>query len=315
MRLLRRLPSPNVPATACVATIGNFDGLHRGHQHVITQLKEKAAELDLPATVISFEPLPAEYFRKPAPSRIYPLRDKLRLLKQLGIQQFACLNFDDALAQMEAEYFVRNILIEGLQVRYLVVGDDFRFGRARRGDYAMLQQMGQQHGMRVVAMNTFMHDAERISSTRVRYALEQGYLKQANALLGFPYRLSGRVRHGDKRGRTIGFPTLNLKIPANIAPRKGVYAVRVTGLILASAGSETEKVIHGVANLGARPTVEGMDTRLEIHLFDFDQQVYGQYICAELVAFIRDEQKFAGLDELMKQIKRDAEQARNLLRD
>lgn len=310
MRLLRRLPSSNLTATGCVATIGNFDGLHRGHQHVITQLQEKATELDLPATVISFEPLPAEYFRKPAPSRIYPLRDKLRLLQQLGIQQFACLNFDDILAQMEAEAFIREILIEGLQVRYLVVGDDFRFGRARRGDYAMLRQLGEQHDMSVVAMNTFMHDAERISSTRIRHALEHGHLKQANALLGFPYRLSGRVRHGDKRGRTIGFPTLNLRIPANIAPRKGVYAVRITGL----SGVEAKEVA-GVANLGTRPTVDGVDTRLEIHLFDFDQQVYGQYICVELVAFVRDEQKFSGLDELMTHIKRDAEQARYLLRE
>ncbi len=302
MKLIRRI-SPALPSNpGCVATIGNFDGLHKGHQAVIQHVEFKAEAMDLPATVISFEPLPIEFFRSPPPPRIYALRDKLRLLQEMNVDRFACLRFNHALASMEAEDFVHNILLDGLKVRYLVVGDDFRFGKGRRGDYHMLQRMGEEQGMQVVDTPTFLHDDERVSSTRIRLALSTAELELAAELLGKPYRISGRVRHGDKRGRTIGFPTLNMRVPHYVALRRGVYAVQVAGL--------GEALIPGVANLGTRPTVHGLENRLEIHLFDFNQQVYGQHICVEPVTFLRDEMKFASFDDLKTQIARDAEQAR-----
>lgn len=301
MKLLRRiLPAP-AHDPGCVATIGNFDGLHLGHQAVIQHVDRQARALGLPATVISFEPLPIEFFRSPPPPRIYALRDKLRLLAAMNVERFACLRFNRQLATMEAEAFVQDILLDGLQVRYLVVGDDFRFGKGRKGDYHLLQAMGEAAGMQVVDTPTFLHDGQRVSSTRIRLALSTAELAQAAELLGKPYRISGRVRHGDKRGRTIGFPTLNMRVPQHIALRRGVYAVKVYGL--------GEATLNGVANLGTRPSVHGVENRLEVHLFDFAQQVYGKHICVEPVAFIRDEIKFASLDELKAQIARDAAQA------
>lgn len=301
MKLIRRI-SPTTQDPGCVATIGNFDGLHKGHRAVIQHVEFKAQALELPATVISFEPLPIEFFRAPPPPRIYALRDKLRLLQAMNVERFACLRFNHALANMEAEEFVQTTLLDGLKVRYLVVGDDFRFGKGRRGDYHLLQAMGAEQGMQVVDTPTFLHEDERISSTRIRLALSTAELELAAELLGKPYRISGRVRHGDKRGRTLGFPTLNMRVPQHIALRRGVYAVNVFGL--------GEEVINGVANLGARPTVHGVENRLEVHLFDFAQQVYGKHICVEPVNFIRDEMKFSSLDELKAQIAQDAAQAR-----
>lgn len=305
MELIRRIQPAPPDDPGCVATIGNFDGLHRGHQAVIQHVEFKAEAMQLPATVISFEPLPIEFFRSPPPPRIYALRDKLRLLQAMTIDRFVCLRFNQQLAGMEAEDFVQDILLDGLKVRYLVVGDDFRFGKGRRGDYHLLQKMGAEQGMQVVDTPTFLHDDERISSTRIRLALSTADLELAAELLGQAYRISGRVRHGDKRGRLLGFPTLNMRVPQYIALRKGVYAVKVSGL--------EEEAVTGVANLGARPTVQGVENRLEAHLFDFNRQVYGQHICVEPVAFIRDEMKFASLDELKAQIARDSAQARTML--
>ena len=305
MKLLRHL-SPALPDDlGCVATIGNFDGLHRGHQAVIRHVEAKAQALQLPATVISFEPLPLEFFRNPPHPRIYALRDKLRLLQSMTIDRFACLRFNQQLANMEAEDFVHSVLLEGLRVRYLVVGDDFRFGKGRRGDYHLLQTLGAEHGMQVVDTPTFLHTDERISSTRIRLALSTAELDLAAELLGHPYQISGRVRHGDKRGRTIGFPTLNMRVPQHIALRRGVYAVKVHGL--------QAQPVYGVANLGVRPTVHGVENRLETHLFDFQHNVYGQHLCVEPQAFIRDEMKFSAFSELQTQIARDAAQARAIL--
>lgn len=297
MKLIRRITHASPSNPGCVATIGNFDGLHKGHRAVIQHVEWKAQALGLPATVISFEPLPIEFFRSPPPPRIYALRDKLRLLQAMNVDHFACLRFNRQLANMEAEDFVQHILLDGLKVRYLVVGDDFRFGKGRRGDYHLLQQMGAEQGMQVVDTPTFLHEDERVSSTRIRLALSTAELELAAELLGQPYRISGRVRHGDKRGRLLGFPTLNMRVPQHVALRKGVYAVNVYGL--------EANPVTGVANLGARPTVHGVENRLEAHLFDFQRQVYGQHICVEPLAFIRDEMKFASLDALKAQIAED----------
>ena len=302
MKLLRSWKQQTPP---CIATIGNFDGLHLGHQGIIQQVKEHAAHLGWLSTVISFEPLPAEYLRQPPPTRILPLRDKLIYLQTLDIDQFACLTFNSELATMEPEDFIQDILLAGLQVRALVVGDDFRFGRKRRGDYQMLQTLGAKQGMEVVQSSTIVHTEERVSSTWVREALAKADLSTVNTLLGRAYTLSGRVRHGDKLGRTIGFPTLNLRIPENIALRKGVYAVH--------AFQGRQAPIKGIANLGARPTVNGLQSRLEVHLFDFSQQVYQQHWTIEPITFIRDEQRFASFEHLKQQISRDVEQAHSLL--
>jgi len=308
MKLIRGLNSSKTKADeACVATIGNFDGLHLGHQKIITKLKDKALELNLPSTVISFEPLPAEYFMPNPPARIYPMRDKIRLLNSLGVDQYVCLSFNESFANMEPETFVDEILLDKLGVQYLAVGDDFRFGHKRKGDFKLLKTMGAQRGMEVSDTDTCELDGERVSSTRIRKLLETGKIQEANRLLGFTYQLSGRVRHGDKRGRTIGFPTLNMRLLNHIAPAKGVYAVKVHGLEKSS--------LDGVANLGTRPTVQGTENRLETHLFDFNKNVYGKTVCVELVEFIREEKKFDSFDDLKEQILIDAEQAKKYLQE
>lgn len=302
MKLFRDSLSLGQKKQACVATIGNFDGLHLGHQKIISHLKTKAQQLHLSLAVISFEPLPAEYFISQPPARIYPFRDKVRLLNNLGVDNYLCLKFDASLANMSPQMFVEDILLNQLNVKHLAVGDDFRFGHKREGDFALLRQMGEQADMQVVDTPTFEQTGERVSSTRIRDALKKGNIAVANNLLGHTYQLSGRVRHGDKRGRTIGFPTLNMKIPENIAPIRGVYAVRVNGL--------DDSILYGVANLGTRPTVNGTENRLETHLFDYDGNAYGRYICVELLTFIREEQHFDDFAALKQQINKDVQSAR-----
>jgi len=305
MKIIRGITNLNQHNTACVASIGNFDGLHLGHQKIITKLKEKASQLNLPVTIISFEPLPAEYFMTKPPARIYPMRDKVRLLNQLGVDNYLCLKFDHTFANQSPETFIKEILLEKLQVKYLAVGDDFRFGKERTGDFDLLKKIGRSNGMAVTDTPTCKVDGERVSSTRIRHHLENGEITAANNLLGYPYQLSGRVRHGDKRGRTIGFPTLNMRVLNHIAPQRGVYAVKVHGL--------EHSIYNGVANLGMRPTVKGTENRLETHLFDFDQNVYGKHICVELVEFLREEKKFEKFEALKIQIIKDAEMAKLIL--
>ena len=306
---IRLSSTSHTSAPTCAATIGNFDGLHLGHRKIIEQVKAYAKKIDCQTTVISFEPLPTEYFsqkfNKPLPGRIYPLRDKARILNSLGVDELVCLRFTDALSEMSAEDFITNILLQRLNVKHLIVGDDFRFGKQRRGDFQLLQEMGRQSGMQVTNTATIQQDGGRISSTRIREHLAQGELAAASKLLGEPYKLSGRVRHGDKRGRSIGFPTLNQSLPDDIVAAKGAYAVRVHGL--------TPQPLPGVANLGKRPTVAGTETRLETHVFDYEQSVYGRQVCVELVSFLRPEQKFSGLDALMTQIGNDCARARTIL--
>ncbi len=305
MRLIRGLNSLKKEDIGCVATIGNFDGLHLGHQKIINALKEKSNALDLPLTLISFEPLPSEYFMPTPPARIYPMRDKIRLLQNLGVDNYLCLKFDESFSKISPEDFIEITLIKNLGVKYLAVGDDFRFGHQRKGDFQLLKKMGAEADMQVVDTSTCYKEDERVSSTRIRKLLEKGNIKSANDLLGHGYQLSGRVRHGDKRGRTIGFPTLNMKVLNHIAPVRGVYAVLVHGL--------KDRPIKGVANLGSRPTVDGTENRLETHLFDFDDDVYGRYVRVEFIEFLRTEKKFNEFEELKLQILNDAEQARTIL--
>lgn len=305
MKFINGLKSLKSNQQECVATIGNFDGLHLGHQTILANLKDKANELKLPLTVISFEPLPAEYFMLEPPARIYPLRDKVKQLSNLGVTNFLCLKFNSELASSPPVEFIKSILIDKLNVKYLAVGDDFRFGYKREGGFTLLKEVGEANGMIVEDTSTQVLDGERISSTRIREALSIADLKTANNLLGHKYQLNGRVRHGDKRGRTIGFPTLNMKVTNNIALKFGVYAVKVHGL------NDNFKI--GVANLGTRPTVNGIENRLETHLFDFEKDVYGEYIDVEFVDFIRAEQKFESFEDLKLQIDIDANKAKKIL--
>ena len=210
-KIIRGLYNLPDPAQGCVATIGNFDGVHLGHQAVLAQLAMKADMLNLPAVVITFEPQPFEYFvPEKAPARLTRFREKVEALRAYSIQQLCVLRFNRQLAQMQAETFIEKLLVNGLNVRYLVVGDDFRFGRNRQGDFSLLQQAGKLYGFQVVNMHTFAIDRMRVSSTRIREALRDGDLLVAEKLLGRPYRMSGRVAHGDKRGRKMGYPTANI---------------------------------------------------------------------------------------------------------
>jgi len=305
MRIIRDISGVQHLGAGCVATIGNYDGLHLGHQAILEQVAKEAAKYNLPKVVISFEPLPSEFFTGNKAQRVYPFRDKARLLEKLGIDYFCCLRFDKAMANMPPTDFVERILFQAMNVKSLMVGDDFCFGKDRQGDFDLLLSMGKLNSMKVHKTDTYNDDSGRISSTRIRQHLAKGDLSAATKLLGKPFRLSGRIRHGDKRGRTIGFPTANLRIQDNIAAVNGVYAVRVEGL---NRGN-----LLGVANLGNRPTVGGTETRLEVHLFDFDQSVYGKHIIVELCDFIRPEKRFEDFAALTAQIHKDAIRARELL--
>ncbi len=303
MELIRGIEGLAETPTACVATIGNFDGIHLGHQRIVGRLLECAREQGLPSVVITFEPYPQEYFAPTrAPARLSRLREKVELLSAMGVDKVLLLRFGRQLAKMPADEFIQTILLRGLGVRHLVVGDDFRFGRDRQGDFAMLQEAGARYGFLVEDTPTVDVDGERVSSTRLRLALEAGDLALARRLLGQDYVICGRVCHGDKRGRLIGFPTANIPLRRAKVASRGVYAVSVEG-----AG---ETRVQGVANIGNRPTVDGVSSRLEVHLFDFDGELYGRYLKVSLLKFLRPEMKFSSVEELRAQIARDSEQAR-----
>ena len=308
MQLIRCLHNLRIKHQGCVATIGNFDGVHLGHQAVFEKLLQEGRELGVPATVITFEPQPLEFFAPDkAPGRLTRLREKLSAIKEAGIDQVLLLEFGRRLAAMEAEDFVKHILVDGLGIKHLYVGDDFRFGKGRAGNVDLLRKMGAESGFTVDYLPTVSLKDERISSTRVRNALSAGDLDEAEACLGRRYRICGRISHGDKRGRTIGFPTANVDLHRKVSPLKGVFAVKVYGV-------EGEDVLSGVANIGNRPTVEG-DSRylLEIHLFNFSREIYGQHVQVEFVQPIRDEKRFDSFEQLRQQIEHDADEARRIL--
>ena len=308
MELIRGLVNLRLPTLGqhrgCVATIGNFDGVHLGHQAVLGQLAEKAAELNLPAVVITFEPYPQEYFaHMGVPPRLTRFREKVQALRRYSIDKVLCLRFDATLAATTAQDFIRTVLVDGLDVRYLVVGDDFRFGKQRQGDFTMLKAAGAEYGFQVVNRHTFNIEGARVSSTRIREALAQGDFGTAEKLLGRPYRMCGRIARGAQRGRSIGFPTANIYVHRRATPVLGVFAVEMFGL-------EGEP-LAGVANVGTRPTVEGTAVVLEVHLFDFEQDIYGRHVQVDFLKRLRNEQRFPSLDELKKQIHLDAQQARD----
>lgn len=303
MELIRGIHNLRPRHHGCVATIGNFDGVHLGHQAVLGQLSEKAAELCLPTVVITFEPQPREYFAPATiPPRLTRFREKIKALRRYSVDRVLCVHFDPAFAAMTAQSFIEDLLVSGLGVRYLVVGDDFRFGRGREGNFSMLQTAGEKYGFKVAHMHTFNIDGDRVSSTRIREALGNGDLATAEKLLGRPYRMCGRVAHGDKRGRSIGFPTANIFLHRKATPVQGVFAVEMFGL-------DTEPVA-GIANVGTRPTVDGTLSLLEVNLFDFNQDIYGRYVHVDFLRKIRSERRFESFDALKAQIEKDVLEAR-----
>jgi riboflavin kinase/FMN adenylyltransferase len=319
MQLLRGLHNPGlgkngVSDTKCVATIGNFDGVHLGHQAIIRQVVQEARHRRLPALIIIFEPQPMEFFKgSDAPARLMRFREKFRVLDEFGLDYVFCLRFDQRLSQFSATDFVRKVLVEHLNVAHLVIGDDFRFGGDRQGDYTLLCKLSQQLGFTVENTRTVLANEaspagdqtflQRASSTFVRELLAQGELAKAAELLGRPYFFSGRVAHGQKLGRQLGFPTANVHLLRMNSPLTGVFAVT---LFLKSTG----KYYPGVANVGCKPTLGQFKPSLEVHLFDFNQDIYGKYVEVRFHKKLRDEQRFDDLDTLKQQIAEDSKKAR-----
>ncbi|MDE1495798.1 bifunctional riboflavin kinase/FAD synthetase [Xenorhabdus bovienii] len=306
MELIRGVHNIRARHHGCVLTIGNFDGVHRGHQALLKHLKQEGLRSGLPTIVMIFEPQPLEVFAADkAPARLTRLRDKIRYLSQYGVDYLLCVKFDRNFAANSPEAFVSRLLVEKLGVKFLAIGDDFRFGKNRLGDFHYLQQAGKQYGFDVASTDSFCDSGLRISSTAIRQALQDDDLALAETLLGHPYSISGRVVHGNRLGRTIGFPTANLPLKRLVAPVKGVYVVEVYGL--------GDKPLPGVANIGNRPTVAGLGQQLEVHLIDTQMDLYGRHIDVVLRKKLRDEQRFASLDALKQQIANDVVAARDYL--
>lgn len=303
MQLVRGLHNLRPQHRGCVATIGNFDGVHRGHQAILKRLRERAGELQLPACVVIFEPQPREFFApQTAPARLTRLRDKLELLAAEGVERVVCLAFNRRLRELSAAQFVQQVLVDGLGVRHLEIGDDFRFGCDRAGDFDFLRQAGSEQGFSVEAAATVELDAERVSSTRVREAIAAADFGLAERLLGRPYAISGRVLHGQKLGRQLGAPTANVQLKRSKAPLNGVFLV--------SALVDGRRHA-GVANIGVRPSVAGDGSaHLEVHLLDFAGDLYGRRMTVAFRRKLRDEQRFASLEALKTAIAADIAAAR-----
>jgi riboflavin kinase/FMN adenylyltransferase len=303
LTFIRDLQSLRSTRKRSVITIGSFDGVHLGHQAILKQVKDRAAQLGLPSIVMTFEPQPQEFFSgEKAPARLMRLREKVDALREFGIDQVVCLQFNRALRNLTAAEFVQLVLVNGLGVKHLIVGDDFRFGCDRSGDFTMLAQMGQSCDFTVQDTATLEVNGQRVSSTLVRHFLQQAEFERAAELLGRPFAIRGRVAYGQQVGRELGFPTANVQLNRYSAPLSGVYAVRV------NVGGE---IYQGAANVGVRPTVGDLvKPILEVHLLDFVGNLYGKRISVEFACKVRDEEKFTTLDRLVEGIQRDVKQIR-----
>lgn len=304
MRLIRgfahQLSFPN----GCVLTIGNFDGVHLGHRAVIENLARRGRELNLPTAIMLFEPQPLEYFLADnAPSRLMRLREKILALSKLPVENVVIVRFQRTLANYEPEQFIEDILLKKLNVKHLVIGDDFHFGKARRGNFSLLKEHGEKFGFSIEKSTSFRLADVRVSSTRIRDALNADDLQLAQEFLGQPYSICGRVAHGDKLGRTLGFPTANIKLLRRNTPIRGVFAVTMTGI--------DNRIFQGVANVGIRPTIDGnRKVILETHLFDFNQDIYGRYVSVQFQHKLRHEMRFNSLEQLQNQIRLDIDSAK-----
>jgi riboflavin kinase/FMN adenylyltransferase len=306
MELIRGLHNISAHHRGCVLTVGNYDGVHLGHQQMIGALKRRARELGVAATVLVFEPSSKEFIDPTgAPPRLTCWREKFQALAASGVDRLVTLRFDERVRQMSPQDFVDELMVRRLGTRHMVVGHDFRYGSGAAGTIETLIEAGRTRDFTVEQIAPFIVDAVRVSSTEVRDRLEKGHIAGAARLLGRPYTMSGRVSHGAKLGRTLGFPTANLRLKRRKPPLWGVTAVRVHGI--------EGRPLAGVASLGTRPTVDGVEPLLEVHVFDFAGDLYGRAIEVEFVAKLRDEAKFESLDAMIAQMHRDAAQARTLL--
>ncbi len=304
MELIRGLHNLRPRHRGCVATIGAFDGVHHGHRAVLGHLLEKSRELGLPSVVILFEPLPREYFAPAqAPARLMSFGEKFRALQALGVDRVLRVRFDEQLQTMSAQDFISRIFVEGLGVRYIVVGDDLRFGHDREGDFEMMRKHGNEHGYETMHTATLGFSGTRVSSTRIRQALADADFALAEELLGRPYSITGKVVYGKQLGRSLGSPTANMELHRLRAPLSGVYLVEVTGL--------DEQALPGVANVGTRPTVDdSIRANLEVHLLEFDRDIYGKTITVTFLEKVREEEKFDSIELLAEQIQRDIARGR-----
>ena len=306
MQLIRGIHNIRPEHFGCVVTIGNFDGVHLGHGEIIKRLKRLGAERGVPSTVVLFEPQPAEFFdRGRVPARLSRLREKFHLLAKRGVDRVLVLRFSHALAAMPPERFVADLLVGKLGMQALIIGDDFRFGRGRGGDFSLLRELATRHRFVMEQTVPFLFIGKRISSTYVRDLLRHGYYHEATRMLGHPYCIEGRVVHGHKRGREWGFPTINLDLHRRKSPIAGIVAVKVHGLGPAP--------LVGVGYVGSRPTIDDPRFVLEVHIFDYDTECYGQYVGIEFIDKIRDDIKFESFAAMAEQIGRDCEAARRIL--
>lgn len=311
MNIIRGLHNIQKQHKNGVLTIGNFDGLHLGHQKILQQLRDEADRLSTHRCLMTFEPLPREYFagNKPTAARIMNRSEKMRILNSFDSSirpdHLLFLHFNQALSKMSAVEFIETVLVEKLKIRSVIIGNDFQFGCDRQGDFALLQQYGEKHQFSVSRIEPHCIGEQRVSSSLIRQALNNDQLTEADTMLGRAYTVCGHVNHGDKRGRTIGFPTANIHLQRAQTPLHGVYSVTMHSRIYGD--------VAGIANLGRRPTVSGERVQLEVHLFDFDESLYGEHICVSFQHKIRDEKKFESFDDLKQQILVDCQKARDLL--
>lgn len=303
MELIRRLTDlPSFP-TGSVVTMGSFDGFHQGHQALMRKLRGQADALKLPMVLMTFEPLPKEYFQPNLPgARLIAFTEKWHLAQSMGFDYFMALPFDKALANLPAETFIHTILVDILHVKSIIVGNDFRFGAKRLGDVELLKKSGEQCGFSVESVSDVLHDHQRISSTRIREAVMQGDFSLVKMLLGRPFCVRGRVTYGDQRGRELGYPTANIHWYRRLIPLSGIFVVLVHGL--------KKDPLPGIAYITAKPTLEGKQRVLEVHLFDFSETLYGKPITVEFLHKIRDDERFDSQEILLQQIHRDVEEAK-----
>lgn len=293
-------------ASGSVATIGAYDGLHLGHQALLSRVNREADKRGLPSVVVSFEPTPKEYFAGDSPpARLMRFREKFAALQESGVDVFFCPRFNNRMKSIKADTFIRQLLVQALNVRHLVVGDDFRFAASREGDIDMLQRAGRALDFTVEQVPSVTVGETRVSSSAIRTALCAGDMTLARQLLGRWYRMSGMVIRGEKLGRTLGYPTANVDLKRRLSPVQGIFAVKVSGL--------GPLPLDGVASVGTRPTFMGTKPLLEVHLFDFDENIYGRWIHVDFIARLRDEEKFENAADLVEQMHRDSAAARAIL--
>lgn len=306
MKLIRGLNNLRHQIKSSVVTIGNFDGMHLGHQALIRELVKKSQSVNVPSVVITFEPQPNEFFSQQSPvSRLNRFREKWTSIKKFGVDYVLCIRFNKKFAAISAEDFVEKILVERLGIKAIIIGDDFRFGAKRKGDFNLLQKMGEQYNFETIKMSSFLLQEKRVSSTEVRNALAKSDFKLTHQLLGRPYELIGKVAHGEKRGRGMGYPTANINLHRKQVPITGIFAVRIKGI--------NHQIYYGVAYIGIRSVFNGTRVILEVHIFDFDQTIYGRNLQIEFLKKIRDDAHFDSVDALIAQIEKDAEAAKQFI--